>query len=154
MGNIDASLNIKLGELLDNQTELLNRFDSGLTQVENKKNIALNSIENKKNQVLEELEAVITPNIGFIGNAGSVGFGVGVAPDVLSSMYGLVGLEGFQNPISPNYGNYIHVMSGSILVYIPKHYVKYSVDISTFCCTSCKYNAFIDKSLNNKLPST
>lgn len=130
MGNIDASLNIKLGELLDNQTELLNRFDSGLTQVENKKNIALNSIENKKNQVLEELEAVITPNIGFIGNAGSVGFGVGVAPDVLSSMYGLVGLEGFQNPISPNYGNYIHVMSGSILVYIPKHYVKYSVDIN------------------------
>ena len=130
MGNIDAALNIKLGELLENQTELLTRFDSGLTQIEDKKNSTLNTIEDKKNQVVAELEAIITPNIGFIGNAGSVGFGVGIAPDVLASMYGLIGLEGFQNPISPNYGNYLHVMSGSVLVFIPKHYVKYTVDIN------------------------
>lgn len=130
MGNIDAALNIKLGELLENQTELLTRFDSGLTQIEDKKNSTLNTIEDKKNQVVAELEAIITPNVGFIGNAGSVGFGVGIAPDVLASMYGLIGLEGFQNPISPNYGNYLHVMSGSVLVFIPKHYVKYTVDIN------------------------
>ena len=73
MGNIDAALNIKLGELLENQTELLTRFDSGLTQIEDKKNSTLNTIEDKKNQVVAELEAIITPNIGFIGNAGSVG---------------------------------------------------------------------------------
>ena len=126
MGNIDATLNIKLGELLDNQTELLNRFDLGLTQVENKKNQVLTTIENKKNQVVDELEAIISPNIGFIGNAGSLGFGVGNAPDILASQYGLVGLEGFQNPISQNYGNYFHIKSGSIMVYIPKHYVKYT----------------------------
>ena len=126
MGNIDATLNIKLGELLDNQTELLNRFDLGLTQVENKKNQVLTTIENKKNQVVDELEAIISPNIGFIGNAGSLGFGVGIAPDILASQYGLVGLEGFQNPISQNYGNYFHIKSGSIMVYIPKHYVKYT----------------------------
>ena len=126
MANIDATLNIKLGQLLDNQTELLERFDSGLTQVENKKNQVLNTIEDKKNQVVEELESIITPNIGFIGNAGSIGFGVGIAPNILASMYGLIGLDGYQNPISPNYGNYIHIKSGSIMVYIPKHYVKYA----------------------------
>ena len=99
-----------------------------------KKNSTLNTIEDKKNQVVAELKAIITPNVGFIGNAGSVGFGVGIAPDVLASMYGLIGLEGFQNPISPNYGNYLHVMSGSVLVFIPKHYVKYSVDINALSC--------------------
>ena len=63
MGNIDAALNIKLGELLENQTELLTRFDSGLTQIEDKKNSTLNTIEDKKNQVVDELEAIISPNI-------------------------------------------------------------------------------------------
>ncbi len=147
MGNIDATLNIKLGELLDNQTELLNRFDLGLTQVEDKKNEALNHIKNKADELLAnqnkilnnfdlrltEIEDKVSDNeiiVNSIGTAGTFGFGVGVAPTILSSQFGLVGLEGFQNPISPNYGNYMHIASGSILVYIPKHYVKYTYDIA------------------------
>lgn len=130
MGTIDASLNIKLGELLTRQTGLLERFDGGLNQIESKKNDSLTAIETKKNEVVNHLETIITPIVNNIGVAGSVGFGVGIAPDVLASMYGLIGLEGFQNPISPNYGNYLHVMSGSVLVFVPKHYVKYTFDIN------------------------
>ncbi len=289
MGNIDATLNIKLGQLLDNQTELLNRFDLGLTQVENKKNEVLSAIHGKSNASLANIEALgsslkeelkkinvsgfdyeeltnplittnakkhskwlnlttaelfvclddtVDANIWFgsngsiaspnlapknptndfpsnlystqnyshifsgatdddgvithykidqisssnlilteseilsgeahqfivgnitndetvsfrvrakdnygsysdgivvsvnlvlssLGTAGSFGFGVGVAPHTLAAFYGLVGMDGYQNPISQNYGNYLHIASGSTMVYIPKHYVKYTHD--------------------------
>lgn len=75
---------------------------------------------------------VVTVNIvlSSIGEAGSAGFGVGVAPDNLVILYGLIGMDGFRNPLSPNYGNYMHASTGSILVFIPKHYVKYSADVN------------------------
>ncbi len=289
MGNIDATLNIKLGQLLDKQTELLNRFDLGLTQVENKKNEALSAIHSKGDTSLSNIEtlalslkeelkeinvggfdyeeltnplittnakihskwlnlttaelfvcldntvdanvwygsngSIASPNVApknptndfpsnlystqsyshifsgatdddgdithykidqisssnltlaesevlageahqfmvgnlitdetvsfrvrakdnygsysagivvsvnlvlsSLGTAGSFGFGVGVAPHTLAAHYGLVGMDGYQNPISPKYGNYLHIASGSIMVYIPKHYVKYTHD--------------------------
>jgi len=129
MGTIDASLNIKLGELLDQQTELLERFDGGLSQIEEKKNDSLIAIETKKNEVVNHLETIITPNVNNIGEAGSFGFGVGVAPDAIASMYAMVGIGDFKNPLSDTYGNYIHALSGSVMVWVPKHYVKYSYDV-------------------------
>ena len=71
------------------------------------------------------LETIITPTINLIGATGNFGFGVEVVPDTLVSMYDLIGFARYDNPISPNYGNYLHVLSWSVLVYTPKHHVKY-----------------------------
>ena len=59
-----------------------------------------------------------------IGVPGELGFGVATCPsDLIPS--GWRGLEGHDNIISQNYGNYVDA-NGSILVYIPKHYYRYS----------------------------
>jgi hypothetical protein len=58
-----------------------------------------------------------------IGTPGEVGFGVATCPAELIPS-GWRGLDGHDNIMSPNYGNYIDV-NGSILVYIPKHYYKW-----------------------------
>lgn len=130
MGTIDASLNIKLGELLTQQTGLLTRFDGGLNQIESHKNSAISAIDVKKSQVLGEMESIVNPLTNNIGNAGSDGFGVGVAPSQYASMYGMIGIGDFKNILSPDYGNYLHLKSGSVMVWIPRHYVKYSYDFN------------------------
>ena len=129
MGTIDASLNIKLGELLTQQTGLLQRFDGGLDQIESTKNTALSTIESKKNEVVNHLQTIITPIVNNIGTPGSMGFGKGVAPDAIASEYGMIGIGDFTNPLSDTYGNYMHVLSGSVMVWVPKHYIKYSHDV-------------------------
>lgn len=60
-----------------------------------------------------------------IGVMGTLGAGVGICkkPPV-----GTIELAGTRDRYSPNYGNYIHVATGSIKVYIPKHYVKITAD--------------------------
>lgn len=57
---------------------------------------------------------------GSIGTAGEQGFGVGVYPGDTSDLtaIGLSPMQGFKNPSSPNYGNYVH-SNGSIMVFIP-----------------------------------
>lgn len=55
-----------------------------------------------------------------IGIAGDQGFGVGIYggdPTDLTAM-GLTPMNGYNNPASKNYGNYIHV-NGSIMVFVP-----------------------------------
>lgn len=55
-----------------------------------------------------------------IGEAGGMGFGVGVyggAPADLTAM-GLTPMDGCDDPSSDNYGNYIHT-NGSVMVFIP-----------------------------------
>lgn len=66
----------------------------------------------------------------LLGTAGEIGFGVATAPygDYINA--GMVALEGHTMPLSPNYGNYLHVASGSTMVYIPKHY--YKIEGNTF----------------------
>ena len=54
---------------------------------------------------------------------GSLGFGVGIAPEELVKAENLIPLEGYDNPASENYGNYMDI-TGSIMVWIPKYYVK------------------------------
>ena len=60
-----------------------------------------------------------------IGVAGSVGFGVGVAPGTLVTSFGLTPMPGYNDPTHANFGNYTDA-SGSVMVYVPKHYVKLS----------------------------
>lgn len=65
-------------------------------------------------------KALLMPDNGVIGIAGSVGFGVGCyeeAPSKLNLM-GLTPLNGYDNPYNHNYGNYRH-QNGSIMVFIP-----------------------------------
>ncbi len=73
--------------------------------------------------------------IGSLGfnPAGSFGFGVGVAPSYLADSFGLVPMDGCFNKYHPNFGNYTDA-SGSVMVYIPKHYVKLSLN------TAAPYN--------------
>ena len=55
-----------------------------------------------------------------IGEAGGMGFGVGIYggnPSDLTAM-GLSPMEGYDDPSSDNYGNYQHT-NGSVMVFIP-----------------------------------
>jgi len=66
----------------------------------------------------------ITEDVYQIGVSGEIGFGVATCPaDLIPS--GWRGLVGHDNIISENYGNYVDA-NGSILVYIPKHYYRYT----------------------------
>lgn len=56
---------------------------------------------------------------------GEKGFGVGPAPEDISTYYGMEPLPGCWDRNSDNYGNYKDSY-GSIYVYIPRHYVKYN----------------------------
>ena len=57
---------------------------------------------------------------------GNPGAGVGIAEDEVLERLGLAKMDGSDNPNSENFGNYVHSASGSIMVYIPKHYQKYT----------------------------
>jgi hypothetical protein len=57
--------------------------------------------------------------------AGAAGAGLGYSLDHPSYM---VGMDGFMNPYSPNFGSYYDIASGSIMAYVPKHYVKITTD--------------------------
>ena len=57
--------------------------------------------------------------------AGSIGFGVGIAPDEVVQSLGLNEMVGTKNPYHKNFGNYEDA-TGSIMVWIPKMYVKKS----------------------------
>ena len=57
-----------------------------------------------------------------IGVPGTRGFGVGVCPESLPS--GMIGLDGYNDSASDNYGNYQY-SDGSIMVWIPAFYYKW-----------------------------
>lgn len=67
-----------------------------------------------------------------LGTVGEIGFGVATAPYNDYTSLGMVPLEGHTMPLSQNYGNYLHIASGSIMVYIPKHYYKIDGNTITF----------------------
>lgn len=57
-----------------------------------------------------------------VGLAGLKGFGVGCCrPELLPD--GIAELPGTADRFSPNYGNYIHLPSASIVCFIPAHYI-------------------------------
>lgn len=58
----------------------------------------------------------------LIGTPGEIGFGVGVCPaNILPA--GFTPMQGYQDPSSPNYGNYQY-KDGSIMVWIPQFYYR------------------------------
>jgi hypothetical protein len=181
MGSIDAELNIRLGLLLDNQVELLDRFTTGLNQVDLEKDGAILELQTLRDALVQQLENAA--NISFdheemadptessnstlhakwlnlltselfvcldntvdkniwMGSSGAVigklpmvsagqkGFGVGVAPSDLLNEFGLTSLTGSNDLNSDNYGNYMHLASGSVMCYIPRCYVKYTHDVN------------------------
>lgn len=58
-----------------------------------------------------------------IGLAGLRGFGVGCCPPELLPD-DMAPLPGTEDRFSPNYGNYIHVPSASIMCFMPAHYIE------------------------------
>ena len=58
----------------------------------------------------------------MIGTPGQIGFGVGVCPSNILPA-NMVGMKGYQDPSSPNYGNYQY-KDGSIMVWIPAFYYR------------------------------
>lgn len=74
-------------------------------------------------------------DIYSLGVAGEIGFGVATARPEWYQMVGAVPLEGHDIKTSPNYGNYMHMASGAILVCIPKHYYKITNNIFDYSDT-------------------
>lgn len=90
-------------------------------------NLSVRSITGKDNTpVLFPTGIVIgsgaSGGINDIGVAGQPGFGVGVCP--IPNLSGFVGMVGYQNPMSDNYGNYQY-QDGSVMVWIPAFFYKY-----------------------------
>lgn len=57
-----------------------------------------------------------------IGLAGLIGFGVGCCrPELLPD--DMAPMPGCEDRFSPNYGNYIHIPSASIMCFLPKHFI-------------------------------
>ena len=63
-----------------------------------------------------------TNGINDIGIPGQRGFGVGICPGPLPA--GMVGMTGYDDPGSDNYGNYQY-SDGSVMVWIPAYYHKW-----------------------------
>lgn len=82
-----------------------------------------------------------TAALNDIGVAGSYGFGVGICPNLPA---GFVGMTGFTNPLSSNYGNYQY-LDGSVMVWIPAFY--YSISVNTI--TVKPYSAYADVAAAN-----
>jgi len=66
---------------------------------------------------------------------GQIGFGVAPARKDKYEAIGAVPFEGHDSITSPNRGKYLHVVSGSVLYHIPKHYYKYVVNGIAFSDT-------------------
>ena len=60
----------------------------------------------------------------LIGVPGAAGFGVGICPPQILPD-GMSPLAGYDNPASPNYGNYMY-RDGSVMCWIPRFYYKIS----------------------------
>ena len=97
------------------------------------------------------VDSVIPPQTGDIyslGQPGEIGFGVATAKAEWLAPLGLTALDGHDRKTSPNYGNYMHMASGAILVCIPKHYYKITNNIFEFSDT-LKTGFVIDRSFLN-----
>lgn len=69
-----------------------------------------------------DLDAMLGLRENCIGVAGGAGFGVGVcSANKLPS--GFTPMDGYDNPMSPNYGNY-QFRDGSVMVWVPKFYYR------------------------------
>ena len=65
--------------------------------------------------------APITATLNSIGIPGSLGFGVGIAPSLPA---GMTAIDGYDNPLSDNYGNYQY-SDGSVMCWVPAFFYKW-----------------------------
>ena len=71
-------------------------------------------------------------SIYSLGVCGEVGFGVATAKAEHYEPLGLIPLSGHDDMLSQNYGNYLHLFSGSQMVFVPKHWYKEENNIPYF----------------------
>lgn len=79
---------------------------------------------NLAQHLIEHAALGVTPvalPVNDIGRAGAPGFGVGIAP--ADRINGRVGMTGYTDPMSDNFGNYL-LPDGSVQVWIPAFYYK------------------------------
>lgn len=106
----------------------VNPSSTGVTWHDTKENEIYVCIDNTANN-----NKWVGNKSGYVGgsyvtaNPGEAGFGCGVAPSEIVSKYNMTPMEGTYNPNSKNYGNYTD-RTGSVMVWIPKVYVKYTYD--------------------------
>ncbi|MHB9075793.1 MAG: hypothetical protein ACYC6G_20010 [Desulfobaccales bacterium] len=70
----------------------------------------------------DDRKYLLTCGLNNIGTPGTAGFGVGTCPPA-NLPTGMTPLSGYNDPVSPNYGNYQYV-DGSVMCFIPKFYYK------------------------------
>jgi len=126
----------KLNIFKEEANTLIDEVSSAADIVNNAANNALIEINDK----IEVMESVVIPEEATysmdeidekiqgvkyydIGITGKIGFGVGICPEHDLPSY-LVSMAGTYQVDHDNYGNYIHPMSGSVFVFIPKYYFK------------------------------
>lgn len=95
----------------------LSEFDSEASNTQEALTEVYSDIASLKNEVQIDIP------VGSIGQAGWVGFGVGVYPNTDLMTKGLSPIFGHDNPYSDSYGNYQHD-NGSIMCFIPKFYYR------------------------------
>lgn len=72
---------------------------------------------------------ILSLEVNDIGIAGDLGFGVGICPSELLPSY-LIGMTGYTDKASDNYGNYVCTIDGSVMVWIPAFVFKITNDIN------------------------
>ena len=82
-----------------------------------------------------------------LGTSGEIGFGQSCCRET-NLPAGILPIAGNNSMLSSNYGNYIHVFSGAILVHIPKHYFKITGNTVEYSDTA-KAGYVLDRSFIN-----
>lgn len=82
-----------------------------------------------------------------LGTPGELGFGCAVCKEE-NIPAGVVAIPGNTSVLSSNYGNYIHLFSQAILVYVPKHYYKITGNTFEYSDTA-KAGYVLDRSFIN-----
>ena len=86
------------------------------------------SVDVRRPNLVEELAAIGVYSVPTAAPMGEQGAGMGVCNPAYVPA-GLVGLSGYNDRSSPNFGNYIHPASGSIMCFIPLKWTKWGAGI-------------------------
>lgn len=142
-----------------NNTLAGENVQANIDELDNKiKSVDENFIKKEEGQVKDNLTftgditfaGTVTDKTEFykLGQPGEIGFGVATAQASWYVEVGAVPLNGHDIKTSPNYGNYMHIASGAILVCIPKHY--YKIDGNNFSYSDTQKDGYvIDRSFLN-----
>jgi hypothetical protein len=91
----------------------------------------------------------VEDDVYLLGNVGEIGFGVATAKPEHYEPLGLIPLSGHDDILSSNYGNYLHIFSGSQMVFVPKHWYK-EVNNTPYFSDRAIAGYVLDRSFINK----